>query len=152
LFCGEDFNKELTRERVIGINEKVKEIKNDNIIDFGLAENNEINSLQKKIEKICQQEEDEFLRLILYNPPSIWLKNIDKITDSKIEKKLLEVIDFKKNSNLGEYYQEIEIGENKYKIKRNVDLSQFVLVVTTSSTNPKINNQLLTKLKHIDTF
>lgn len=142
LFCGDDFNTKLARE---------KEIKDFNVIDFGLAENNKIDSLQEKLKKICQQEEDEFMRLIFYNRPSIWLKNIDK-ADSKIEKKLLEIIDFDKNSNLGEYYQEIKVGEKNFKIKKKADLSQFILVITASSAKPKINDQLLTKLKHIEPF
>ncbi|WNE40384.1 MAG: hypothetical protein GBAus27B_000451 [Mycoplasmataceae bacterium] len=142
LFCGDNFNTKLARE---------EEIKDFNIIDFGLTENNKVDSLQEKLKKICQQEEDEFMRSIFYKRPSIWLKNIDK-ADSKIEKKLLEIINFDKNSNLGEYYQEIKVGEKNYKIKKKADLSQFILVVTASSTKPKINNQLLTKLKHIEPF
>jgi hypothetical protein len=152
LFCGEDFNKELAREKVIGINKKISEIKDFNIIDFGLAENNKIDSLQKKIKNICQQEDNESQRLALYNRPIIWLKNIDK-ADSKIEKKLLEIIDFEKNSNLEEYFEEIKIGEKKYKKKRTVNLSQFILLATTSSTNTETAPvQLRFKLNHIESF
>jgi hypothetical protein len=53
LFCGEEFNEQLTREKTLGKN-KSQAVENYNIIDFGQDENNKLESFQKKLEDILQ--------------------------------------------------------------------------------------------------
>jgi hypothetical protein len=113
-------------------------VENYNIIDFGQAENNKPDSFQKKIQEICKQEENSWEKE-KGNSPIIWLKNIDKITNSELKKELLKVVDPNQNTNLGK-------GEET------IDLSQFTLVATTSTTNPQLSKELRTKLKHIEPF
>lgn len=149
LFCGEEFNKELTREIINDKSEKkkrTKQVEELNIIDFEKTENNKVDNIQKSLEKIAQQDTWGHF-------PIIWLKNVDKITDSKVKNKLLEIVDSEKNTNLGEFYQEEQIKKDGMieKIKSEINLSRFTLVVTTSVNNPRtLPSELRAKLKHIE--
>src|ERR1044072_7766792 len=104
LFCGEEFNQELQREKKSG-NHSWRSVESYNIIDFGQEKNNKIGSFKKKLEEICEQEGNKIGKG-LGNSPIVWLKNIDKITNQELEKKLLKVIDPDQNNNLGKYRAE----------------------------------------------
>lgn len=147
LFCGKEFNEQLTRERKSG-NRGERVVENYNIIDFGKRENNKAEAFKKKIQEICKQEENH-LEKFAGKSPIIWLKNIDKITDSELKNELLKVVDPNQNTNLGKYQIERKPLGKKEEI---IDLSQFTLVATTSTTNPKLSKELRTKLKHIEPF
>jgi hypothetical protein len=149
LFCGEQFNEGLSREGGYG-NWKLKKVENHNIIDFGQSENNNPKKLTKKLEEICEQNE---LHIIINGEsPVVWLKNIDKIANREVKKKLIKIVDPDQKNNLGKYYkEEKENGETKKKEKI-IDFSQFTLVATTSTVRPKLPNELRAKLKHIEPF
>ncbi|CAG8754387.1 7930_t:CDS:2, partial [Ambispora leptoticha] len=138
LFCGEEFNEQLMREKKSGNNSR-KAVKDYNIIDFGQAENNKLDTFKKKIQEICKKTENLSERRLDGDSPIVWLKNIDKITDSELKKELLKVVDSSQNTNLG-------------KLENPIDLSQFTLVATTSTTRPKLSNELRNKLRHIEPF
>ncbi|WNE41023.1 MAG: hypothetical protein mread185_000480 [Mycoplasmataceae bacterium] len=145
LFCGKEFNQELMRKE-IGSNEvEKKEVEDFNIIDF--EKNTKIDDVQKFLQKTCQLSTRGSF-------PTIWLKNIDKITDSEVKNRVLEMIDFKKNANLGKIKQQIKSKEGKVieEIDIDIDLSRFILVATTLTKNPKSPSELLNKLKKIESF
>ena len=61
----------------------------------------------------------------------------------------MKVVDPNQNTNLGKYQIERKPLGKKEEI---IDLSQFTLVATTSTTNPQLTKELRTKLKHIEPF
>ena len=148
LLCGEQFNEELRREGKKG-GIKWKKVEDYNIIDFGQSENNEPESLKKKLKEICKQNGES---LEEGHSPIVWLKNIDKTTNSELKKELLKIVDPNQKSNLGEYYEEIKEEGKTKRIKMTIDLSQFTLVATTSTTNPQLSKELRAKLKPIEPF
>src|SRR6185437_4026779 len=145
LFCGEEFNKQLMREKKSG-NHSWRAVRNYNIIDFGQTENNKLDNFQKKIQEIYQQKENSWEKEN-GNSPIIWFKNIDKITNSELKNKLLKVVDPNQNTNLGKCQVEKILP-----VEETIDLSQFTLVATTSTSNPQFSKELRTKLKHIEPF
>jgi hypothetical protein len=145
LFCGEEFNEELVREKKSG-EYRLRSVENYNIIDFGQTENKDLDSFWKKIQAICQQKENDSEK-INGNFPIVWFKNIDKITDENLKEKLAKVIDPNQNNNLGKYQVEMKLEGKTEQVEKTIDLSQFALVATTSTTNPP--SELKTKLKHI---
>ncbi|CAG8786535.1 26550_t:CDS:2, partial [Racocetra persica] len=117
-----------------------------NVIDFGSTESSSPEFLQKKVAEICKQEKNYEEKLEGYSP-TIWLKNIDKITNPELENELVKIIDPKQNTNLGKqqversfYFLEKKIRINK--VEEIIDLSQFTLVATTSVSNPKLSNKI----------
>ena len=150
LFCGEEFNKELIREKKSG-EVSLRTVESYNIIDFGQQKNNKPDFLKKKLQEIYEQKENSNLLKSGYSP-IIWLKNIDKITNSEIKNKLLKIVDSKQNTDLGKYQVEVKSGKQTKNIEKTVDLSQFTLVATTSTTNPKLSPGLRAKLKHVEPF
>jgi len=149
LFCGEQFNEGLSREGE-DWGKKWKKVESQNIIDFGQSENNKPETLKKKLQEICEKNEE----IIAYGRPSpvVWLKNIDKIASQKVKKELVKIVDPDQKNNLGKYYQEKKKGNKTEKIEKTIDLSQFILVATTSSTNPTLPNELRNKLKQYEPF
>ncbi|CAG8738028.1 8585_t:CDS:2, partial [Ambispora leptoticha] len=110
---------------IIRLEKEIKKaVKDYNIIDFGQAENNKLHAFKKKIQEICKKTENLFGREFRGDSPIVWLKNIDKITDSELKKELLKVVDPSQNTNLG-------------KLEKPIDLSQFTLVATTSKNSPQ---------------
>jgi len=139
------------REKKSG-NHSWRAVRNYNIIDFGQTENNKLDNFQKKIQEIYQQKENSWEKEN-GNSPIIWFKNIDKITNSELKNKLLKVVDPNQNTNLGKCQVEKTYhGMNMGKVEETIDLSQFTLVATTSTTNPQLTKELRTKLKHIEPF
>jgi len=66
--------------------------------------------------------------------PLILFKNIDKITNKDLEEALLPIFDPKQNTDL--------FGNDK------IDLSRFILVATTSTSDlGKISNHLISRLE-----
>lgn len=120
-------------------NHSLKAVKDYNIIDFGQEENNKLDTFKKKIQEICKKGGNLLGREIHGDSPIVWLKNIDKIKNSGLKKELLKVVDPSQNTNLG-------------KVEEPIDLSQFTLVATTSTTNPQLAKELRDKLKHIEPF
>ncbi|CAH1756443.1 806_t:CDS:2 [Entrophospora sp. SA101] len=59
-----------------------------NIIDFGEKENNKPDLLKKKLQEICEQNEIDLERGLSL---IVWLKNIDKITNSELKDELLKM-------------------------------------------------------------
>ena len=101
------------------------------------------------MQEICEQNEAELAHGF---SPIVWLKNIDKINDSEMKNELLKIVDPDQKSALGEYQQEIKKKNKTKSIKKTIDLSQFTLVATTSTTNPQLSKELRTKLKPIEPF
>jgi len=126
-------------------------VENYNIIDFGQAESNKPDSFQKKIKEIYQRKENSQEKE-RGGSPIIWLKNIDKISNSELKNKLLKVVDPNQNTNLGKFQVEKKILGKTTQAEETIDLSQFTLVATTSTTNPQLSKELRTKLKHIEPF
>src|SRR5688572_20878253 len=79
---------------------------------------------------------------------NIFFKNIDKITNTALEKEFSLVLNPVKNKNLGKYQKKLGGG----KVESTIDLSKFLLVATTSTSNPKLPKKLNNKLKHIEPF
>jgi len=150
LFCGEEFNEELMREKKIG-EDKLQAVEDYNVIDFGQTKYDKLDSLQKKIKEICQHKKNDKEKR-KGNSPIIWFKNIDKITNSELKNELLKVVDPSQNSNLGKFQVEIEFGGKTRQIESIIDLSQFTLVATTSTTNPQLPSELKSKLKQVEPF
>ena len=150
LFCGEEFNQELQREKRSG-HHSWKSVESYNIIDFERTENNKISSFRKKLQEICEQKENNFEKSV-GNSPIIWLKNIDKITSSKLKKELLKVVDSEQNNNLGKYQTERKEGGKTVPVEEIINLSPFTLVATTSTSNPKLSKKLKAKLKQVEPF
>ncbi|CFW92892.1 membrane protein of unknown function [endosymbiont DhMRE of Dentiscutata heterogama] len=151
LFCGEEFNEQLATNR-----DKLWTAKEYNIIDFGSTESSSPEFLQKKVAEICKQEKNYEEKLEGHSP-TIWLKNIDKITNPELENELVKIIDPKQNTNLGKqqversfYFLGKKIRINK--VEEIIDLSQFTLVATTSVSNPKLSNKIKAELKPIEPF
>ena len=139
------------RERKSG-NHSWQAVRNYNIIDFGQTENNKPDNFQKKIQEIYQQKENSWEKEN-GNSPIIWFKNIDKITNSELKNKLLKVVDPNQNTNLGKcQVEKTHHGMNMGKVEETIDLSQFTLVATTSTTNPQLTKELRAKSKHIEPF
>jgi len=139
------------REKKSG-NHSWRAVRNYNIIDFGQAENNKPDSLQKKIQEIYQRKENSGEKES-GKSPIIWFKNIDKITNSELKNKLSKVVDPKQNTNLGKFQAEKkDLFGKTMQVEETIDLSQFTLVATTSTTNPQLTKELRTKLKHIEPF
>ncbi|CAG8678915.1 7739_t:CDS:2 [Cetraspora pellucida] len=146
LFCGEEFNEQLAAGRG-----NLRTIEKYNIIDFGLAENNKPEVLQNKVAEICEKQEN-YGEKRKGNSPIIWLKNIDKITNPELENELVKIIDPSQNTNLGKQQVEREFYEGKIKIEEIIDLSQFTLVATTSTSNPQLSKKITDKLKPIESI
>jgi len=63
------------------------------------------------------------------------------------------VVDPKQNTNLGKFQVEKkDLFGKTMQVEETIDLSQFTLVATTSTTNPQLTKELRTKLKHIEPF
>jgi hypothetical protein len=148
LFCGEQFNEGLSREVEDG-ERKQKKVESHNIIDFGQSENNKPEVLKKKLQEICKQNE---AKVAYGESPVVWFKNIDKITNQEVKKELVKIVDPDQKNNLGKYYEEKKEKGKPEQIERTIDLSQFTLVATTSTANPKLPKELRAKLKHIEPF
>ena len=56
------------------------------------------------------------------------------------------------NTNLGKCQVEKIISGKTFPVEETIDLSQFTLVATTSTTSPQLTEELRTKLKHIEPF
>ena len=57
------------------------------------------------------------------------------------------------NTNLGKcQVEKKDILGKTVQVEEIIDLSQFTLVATTSTTNPQLSKELRTKLKHIEPF
>jgi len=69
-----------------------------------------------------------------------------------LKNKLLKVVDPNQNTNLGKFQVEKKILGKTVQVEEIIDLSQFTLVATTSTTNPQLSKELRTKLKHIEPF
>jgi hypothetical protein len=139
------------REKKSG-NHSWRAVRNYNIIDFGKEENNKSDSLQKKIQEIYQRKENSGEKES-GESPIIWFKNIDKITNSELKNKLSKVVDPKQNTNLGKFQVEKkDLFGKTMQVEETIDLSQFTLVATTSTTNPQLSKELRAKLKPIEPF
>ncbi|CAI2165156.1 7716_t:CDS:2 [Funneliformis geosporum] len=112
------------------------------------SENNKPKLLEKKLQKICEQNREDIFE---GHFPTVWLKDINKIKNSEVKKKLLKIVDPEQKNNLGKYYlpEKKENGKTE-QVEKVIDLSPFNLVATTSVTHPKLSNELLAKLKHIE--
>lgn len=150
LFCGEHFNEELSREGAKW-ERKWRKVESYNIIDFGQKENNNPTLLKKKLQEICEQKQN-WVSLKDGFSPIVWLKNIDKITNSELKNELLKIVDPDKKMDLGKYWKEIKEGNETKNIEKTIDLSQFILVATTSTSNPQLSKELQAKLKHVESF
>jgi Holliday junction resolvasome RuvABC ATP-dependent DNA helicase subunit len=62
------------------------------------------------------------------------------------------VVDPNQNDNLGKYQVEVKSGEETKQIEVTIDLSQFTLVATTSTSNPQLSKELRDKLKNNEPF
>jgi len=128
-FSGEEYNQELVKN---------SEILEDNIIDFEKGENRKKELVENKIKKIINSSTNkQFIRQEKF--PVIWFKNIDKIANkSPLQKSLLAIFDPAQNTSLS-----IK-GET-------VDLSQFVLIVTSSTRDTgQLSNPLFSRLDCIN--
>lgn len=148
LFCGEQFNEGLSREGERG-GKKWQKVESHNIIDFGQSENNNLKKLKKKLEEICEQNEEY---IVEGYSPIVWLKNIEKINNSKVKEELVKIVDPDQKNNLGKYYKEVKDKGKTKKTEKIIDLSQLTLVATTSTVHPELPNELRAKLKHIEPF
>lgn len=127
LFAGENYNQELAQN---------KEIKEYNIIDFGKHSNEEARFIERKLREIYNNSDNKrFIEEKKF--PIIWFKNIDKIEKkSSLEKSLLPVFDSQQNTEL---------------FNKEIDLSKFILVATTSTNDTaKLSDPLLSRLDWIN--
>ena len=128
-FTGEEYNQELT---------KSSKISQSNIIDFEKEENRKKELVENKIKEIVNSSTNKKL-IEQKDFPVIWFKNIDKIENkSPLQKSLLAVFDPAQNYSLS--------------IKGEIiDLSQFVLIVTSSTHDTgKLSNPLMSRLDCIN--
>ena len=65
---------------------------------------------------------------------------------------MLKIVDPDKKMDLGKYRKEIKEGNETKNIEKTIDLSQFILVATTSTSNPQLSKELQAKLKHVEPF
>ena len=156
LFAGEEFNYQLTKERA-GLKMSWQMVKDrdyhSDVIDFGNHGSEKPDFLRKRIEEIWDYWEQGNTRGrggFVSNYPIILFKNIDKITNSELQKELLLILDPQKNTKYAKYQikglKKESLGEDY------IDLSRFVLVVTTSTSSPQLPEELQAKLKHIEPF
>ena len=139
LFCGEEFNKGLSRKNWH---------LDHSTIDFGDGKNNNLELLKEKLKQINERGEGE-----MKFPPYyflVWLKNIDKITSSELKSELLKIVDPNKNVDLGEYEKEEKNGQEVVRTKKKIDFSKFILVATTSASNPQLSSELSEKMNRIE--
>jgi len=64
------------------------------------------------------------------------------------------VVDPNQNTNLGKCQVErffFVLGKSK-KVEEVINLSNFILVATTSTTSPQLTKELQDKLKHVEPF
>lgn len=164
LFGGEEFNYELLKVRKSFFTIKAKNwqlvpnwqsdwnnYEHSNVIDFSKHGNSSPEFLKEKILSIytCSgNETDKPRNTHSKGENNILFKNIDKITNPNLEKELLIVLDTTKNTNLGKYQKKIGSVE----IENIIDLSKFLLIATTSTSNPKISDNLRRKLNHVEPF
>jgi hypothetical protein len=141
LFCGEEFNKELSRKNFH---------LDHSTIDFGDSKYNNLELLKEKLKQINEQGKGK-----MKSPPYyflVWLKNIDKITSSELKSELLKIVDPDKNADLGEYEKEKKHGQEVVRTKKKIDFSKFILVATTSSSSPQLSSELSKKMNHVELF
>jgi hypothetical protein len=122
-FAGEEYNQELTQNSEI--QDRI------NLIDYEKISNQGKEFLENKIKEIHDNSHNK--QLIQEEKfPIIWFKNIDKIEkNSALEKALLPIFDPAQNNSLS----------------GGVNLSQFILIATSSSKNvAKIPNPLMSRL------
>jgi len=156
LFCGEEFNYELTKERSgFKVNWQIVEDKNchSDVIDFGRHGNTGPDFVQKRIREIWDYWEQGNTRGrggFVSNYPIILLKNIDKITNSELWKELLLILDPQKNTKYAKYQIKGLKGEPLG--EDDIDLSRFFLVITTSTSDPQVSSELRAKLKTVEPF
>ncbi|CAI2192871.1 18616_t:CDS:2, partial [Funneliformis geosporum] len=83
--------------------------------------------------------------------PIILLKNIDKITNPELQKELMLITGSRKNDKYSKY-QIKDWDGNPTEEEGNIDLSKFVLIATTSASNPQLPKELREKLNRIEPF
>ena len=122
------------------------------MIDFGKNGNAKPDFVKKRIREIWDYWGSGITRgAFVDDYPIILLKNIDKITNPELRKELLLIFDPEKNTTYGKYQIKDWNGKPTGE-EGNIDLSKFVLVVTTSTINPQLSKELQSKLKHIQPF
>ena len=111
-FAGEEYNQELTQ------NHELQKKINGNVIDFSQVGKEEGDFIEKKITKIYNNSKNKQL-VEKGDCPVIWFKNIEKIkSGSALENALLPVFDPEQNTRL---------------FNQNLDLSQYILIATSST-------------------
>jgi len=156
LFCGDEFNYELTKVRTgwkISWQLVINRDYCSNVIDFGKYGNSSPEFIRNKILDIYTNSANRTYKnwnnYHSVGENNILFKNIDKITNFELKKELLTIFDTTKNINLGKYKKSLgSSGE----IETIIDLSKFLLIATTSTSNPKISNDLRKKLNHVEPF
>ncbi|WNE40642.1 MAG: hypothetical protein mread185_000099 [Mycoplasmataceae bacterium] len=155
LFSGEEFNYELTKKRK-GFKGSWKIVHDwdwhSDVIDFGKRGNVEPEWIKKRIREIWDYWNIGLSKGSLVSDyPIILFKNIDKITNSKLEKELLLIFNPKENDKYDKYQIKGWNGEPT-DVEGNIDLSKFILVATTSTSNPQLSQDLKDELKHVESF
>src|SRR3954447_10201116 len=91
------------------------------------------------------------LMIVLPFSLSFLVKNIDKITNPELSNELSLILDSERNTTYGKY-QIKDWGGNLTEEEGNIDLSKFVLIATTFTSNPQLSQELRAKLKHVEPF
>lgn len=125
LLAGEEYNQELA----CGFQGTI------NLLDFAQLNQESPQFLEKKIKEIYQNSLNQ--KLINQGDfPVIVFKNIEKIKNSALEESLLPIFDPHQNSQL---------------FNQEVDLSQFILLATTSSYQiEQISDPLISRLELVN--
>ena len=144
LFCGEEFNHELTKEYEFN-NEKYNLV--ENIIDFNDYGKSSPEKVREKILEIIEKEDQRKFLSFFKKYSIILFKNIDKITNQESEKLLLSLFNSQSDASLWKYEKEESNGRKNTIIPV---LSEFTFITTTSNANPKLSPKLQTKLNHIE--
>nr|CAG8433670.1 12632_t:CDS:2 [Entrophospora candida] len=79
------------------------------------------------------------------------LKQIHEYGDPELKDELLKIIDSTKNSDLGEYEKEVKFGSGTTPVKKKIDFSKFILLASTSTSNPQLSSELSEKMNPIET-
>ncbi|CAI2165511.1 2660_t:CDS:2, partial [Funneliformis geosporum] len=134
----ENYKKEMKEGRGI------TSLENKHLNECIELKNNNLEFFRKKLQQVDQRGEEEMEAGSYFF--LVWLKNIDKITSSELKNELLKMVDPTKNTDLGEYKREIRYGQKTYLIKKKINFSKFILVATTSTTNPKLSDEKCTQV------